>query len=428
MAGVIIIAILFTIVPQIMDTDDDIVEKDSSIVQNVSFNVIIDNSASLAGYLSGSTEFKDNTSKLLSFLDKLQNTSFETNSYKATSIYYASGSSFVKEKLNSSAFRDKMRNGIATGGESMIDSTLEKIIDEHAGNDKIAILLTDGIFDDRSADPANKISIMQGKISSVFNKAVKKGLSTVVYQFMSKFNGSYFTADQNVVQINGIRPYFVWVIGGNSALERFVRALESEENFKPENKAYCGLKLSSIHTEVLGFTKFNIATYDTTDGTKVIEFNDTPTHTTPASFVLGLDFRKLPYIFQNDAILNPRLKFDTLYVKFKGLPPKFISKDKYASEIDPNDKSALTRCSHFIEIEFSEVIFNTNEKDGLSYFSLLIKNKKPDWITNASASYDWDAGGLGMSKTFGLDKFIDGVYDAYKDKDDILELKFYLKL
>jgi hypothetical protein len=122
-AGVIVLVIISVILSKTIKGDEDTGDKDPSSVQNISFNIIIDNSASLAGYFNGSTEFKDNTSKLLSFLDKLDNASVEANNYKSTSIYYAAGSSFEKEQLNSSSFVDKMRKGIAAGGESIIDST-----------------------------------------------------------------------------------------------------------------------------------------------------------------------------------------------------------------------------------------------------------------------------------------------------------------
>lgn len=402
---------------------------------NVTINLIIDNSASLAGYFSGRTEFKENISGLVSIFDKMlgdsivfranTDTALVTNLYvfRKLEIIFGSDSNFNFTGLTAPQFIDSMNNGITIRNSSNLDEVLTRMISKHSDKKSISVFISDGVYDDKTSDCDNKIATMRAKIASLFNIANNKNLSTVVYQFNSKFSGAYYTCSGNVIPIMQQRPYYIWFIGDSDYLIELVKRLEIIQNFKPVNKVYCGAKVKNINSELLSQTYLNginaLIPSDTGDpqiiAGKDAEAND------PVTFSIGFDFSMLPSVLQSDTVMNRLFEVESKLIT-QARPAKIYSASNYKSKIDPNDVGALGKYTHFIEFAFSRILYD-NE---VSSFKVKLKNIIPQWVKTAATNNDNDIRGFGANKTFGLDQFIYGIYDAYSGKDDIFEQVFLI--
>lgn len=202
------------------------------------FNVYIENSGSMDGYVNGATHFETSVYNYLSDI-KISELTDSLNLFYINSRAIPFGSDIADfiEKLEPSTFRER-------GGDrktSDISNILKTILNSHKSDKTVSILVTDGIFspgkykrdekgelikdESRKPIPIDATEYLTNQeigIKTSFAEHLKKHKNTavMVYQLESKFNGKYYDKLDNPTQINEVRPFYIWIIGDMKYLKK----------------------------------------------------------------------------------------------------------------------------------------------------------------------------------------------------------------
>ena len=202
------------------------------------FNVYIENSGSMDGYVNGATHFETSVYNYLSDI-KISELTDSLNLFYINSRAIPFGSDIADfiEKLEPSTFRER-------GGDrktSDISNILKTILNSHKSDKTVSILVTDGIFspgkykrdekgelikdESRKPIPIDATEYLTNQeigIKTSFAEHLKKHKNTavMVYQLESKFNGKYYDKLDNPTQINEVRPFYIWIIGDKKELKK----------------------------------------------------------------------------------------------------------------------------------------------------------------------------------------------------------------
>lgn len=202
------------------------------------YNVYIENSGSMDGYVKGATHFETSVYNYLSDI-KISGLTDSLNLFYINSRAIPFGSDIADfiEKLEPSTFRER-------GGDrktSDISNILKTILNSHKSDKTVSILVTDGIFspgkykrdekgelikdESRKPIPIDATEYLTNQeigIKTSFAEHLKKHKNTavMVYQLESKFNGKYYDKLDNPTQINEVRPFYIWIIGDMKYLKK----------------------------------------------------------------------------------------------------------------------------------------------------------------------------------------------------------------
>ncbi len=402
------------------------VTKTSTSQKEIRISFILENSGSMAGFMVGNSQFKENITNLAASIDKFardtrakpvlkevqkKNTP-DTTFIDSLVIFFSeqdysyAGSSAVSNPIASNAheFNSKIKSGIATEQTSPLDKILHNAIQKNTTGG-VSILVSDFVFDDKSQDCGSLLSGIQGRIATVFNEAaVDTNFAVFIYRFESSFIGPYETCNNSSLMRNSKNhPYFIWMMGDRAALELLNKRLESEKDFCPSNVYFFGFGESHLDVDLLMYTNksgqwsFDKSTYSLLN---VRSINDQP-----LKFTIGIDLSHYPKGLTDSLFLSKNLNVETSGIKVHS--SKFVSKD-YLKPINPKDEKIFHRFTHFIEVIF-------NEPDGEFELILSLTNNQTRWFENLSTDNDSNPAELDSGKTFGIKQFISGVESAFNN-------------
>ena len=175
-------------------------------------NVYIENSASMYGYVQGVTEFESIIYNYLTNI-KISKTAKNLNLFYVNSQIIKHGDNIEDfiQKLEPSTFRQRGGNL----GTTDISNLLKMILSETDSN-TVSIVVSDFIFSPGRGRNAQEYLVNQ-QIGIKNNMATylndHQDAAVCIYQFFSRFEGRYYNREDRPVQINGQRPFYVWVIG-----------------------------------------------------------------------------------------------------------------------------------------------------------------------------------------------------------------------
>jgi hypothetical protein len=130
----------------------------------------------------------------------------------------------------------------------------------------------------------------------------------------------------------------------------------------------------------------------------------------PLEYWAGIDLSLLPHFAQDQTYLRKNLVVSANNMKVKMLEV-LADKQKFLNKVvDPTDKKLAVKCTHFIRIKVESMESYRGE------INLSLNKINPNWIQSCSHTCG-DSAETKRDKTFGLTYTIDGIADAYKNRE-----------
>lgn len=385
------------------------------------YNVYIENSGSMDGYVKGATHFETSVYNYLSDI-KISGLTDSLNLFYINSRAIPFGSDIADfiEKLEPSTFRER-------GGDrktSDISNILKTILNSHKSDKTVSILVTDGIFspgkykrdekgelikdESRKPIPIDATEYLTNQeigIKTSFAEHLKKHKNTavMVYQLESKFNGKYYDKLDNPTQINEVRPFYIWIIGDMKYLKKLREKIPDE---KLQERSY--KKWLNVFT-IMPCNQ-NIE-YRVSGGNSKDFKYDKNNHKVITN--LGSAGRKGMYGFNVKADFSKML-LENSYIQ---TPSNYENSSEFKLTITPDNKSS--QYTHTLTFEAN------NKKFKGKSINVKLKSKLPEWIEKTN---DNDGSQAVKHKTYGIKQQLNGVYDAFTfEGDTYTEIKIDIK-
>lgn len=358
------------------------------------FNVFVESSASMDGYVKGNTNFKTTLHRLIGQVvaDVLKDDRSISLNYINTQI--------KKQRVKPKQFtQDLSPTSFRNAGGSRANSDIIEIISNVVKSTKsgeFSMFVSDCVYSPESSNDIDKaLKKQQTDMLNILKNKVKtdNDFGVVVYRLTSDFHGYYYNKTDAEIMVNGVRPYFVWFFGNKSIL---ADVCESISEIMKEEKA----------NFVAGISGYNYMPYRTIA-------SDHSYHYLSAK---SKDNSLFTFSFRADL---SRLPLSKDYLLDKG--NYAMGKDKYfikkIEAIDPSDsrnKGCNYKYTVCIRGRKNSMITPTTVE--ISIKSML--SEVPQWVKlfDDPNGNDYNSGyDAKKIRTFGLRSLIEGIADFYKE-------------
>ena len=298
-----------------------------------------------------------------------------------------------------------------TGNASYTDFKLifEKIIQaQKPGN--VSVLVTDLIY-----SPQNTADVSVEKIlneeNSVATSIFKtyKGKSIIVNQLMGDYNGQYYPYNGAPFAYNGKRPVYLIIVADASTIDR----MNGDDNFakflRPaglKNSYRFNQAQSEINVKVIPDWKDNVGRFRQSRSEQNQLTNcEGDRETGILCFTLAANLKPLA---KDDAFLTNAANYNVQSQSGFDITIRAIKPD----DITNNNRSYLDGMTHLITAKGK---FATSRDE----LSITLANQFPEWIKTSSSTSDINPQAADFSTTtFGLERFLQGIYDAFSAGND----------
>lgn len=384
------------------DADDELVstnyQQKVATVKKTDVCVYVENSGSMYGYVGTGvgSDFRNTvydylTNIKLSYVFDCMHLHF-VNSQVMT--LKPDVKDFV-DKLTPNSFR-------VVGGNSGSTDIAEIIKRIYPSNGRTALLVSDCIVSPGRGKNASEYLANQQAGLKVF-MGEQKGLrntGVIIYRMLGHFKGYYYNTVDYKKQYDGIRPYYIWVMGDIRHLKKMREITESKMKTPPDEICVISMGDSNIKYNIVpAGGKYKISHTDrfTIEKLKKVK----TTYGERAVVKLNADFSKM---LQDDTYLTD------------------VSNYEVSDKMYSVDNVIKTNSNQYVITISSPIV-----KKGSIYVRL--KNKPPQWVNSCS---DTDGGfpnpNAKLQTTYGLSYLIGGVYDAYTfNGDNLAEMKITIK-
>lgn len=385
-------------------------ERNAEFIQNnpieaKQFNVYIECSASMDGYVTGNTQFKTDIHRIIGQItaDVLSNdTCLSLNLINSVIINSKKNPKQFSQSLSPAFF--KSENELAHGDRANSDiiEIIENVI-KQTPSKGLSMFVSDCVYSPEGADDIDKaLKKQETDLLNALKRRTKnegyENFGVLLYRFESDFNGIYYTKTNSQININnGKRPYFVWFFGDESILASVYRSINSiredrNADFIATIKGYKYLPYKTLGSD--HFCHFLNAKANT-DG--LYNF----------SFIADLSYLPL----SKDYICN--------------VDNYICAKDKYyIKSIEPYDETSKDSINYNyrfrVAIKGGKNNFITPTVVEISMRSM--SSSIPKWVKNNDdpKGNDYDNGYKAtLQRTFGLESLVEGLNDFYNNKEYI---------
>ena len=389
---------------------DPVVDKPAaaaSAAGPVAFDVYMDNSASMDGYLSGAgTDFKNDVHTLLKDLQTQGIADTIDLGYVNDRICpyrYNASAAEVNAFIRTLNHDSLVRNGCGRK-DSYMDEMLQQVIGSNP--DHVHVLISDYIFSIGRGNSAELLKQQGDNVETVLSGELRKrDFSTIILKFSSDFNGTYYVESKgggngSSVTVHGIRrPYYMMIFGSAGRVRRLVEFYKSShfrtfngfENvfyfFQPGGHAPAAKLIRK--NRVGDFEIAQPATRLVIDKAVAdsVEFQ--------CAVAVNLDELKL-----DDAYLTNPANYE--------LPANYKI-GAILRNNDPTDE-AMRGYSHMF-------LIRTNDLKSVQDVYVRLKSRIPQWVYAGSTMDDASPGDTTQQKqTFGFHYLVEGISRAYADK------------
>jgi hypothetical protein len=258
-------------------------EKSDSQIKKAIF--YIENSGSIKGYVEGGTQYVNVLTNIANHPDFVKE--------NIESIFYlTSGVSSPIKVLN-------LRENLVPANFNQTRSNLNQLFKttlDSARGDRIAILISDGIYDMcPNPTPLSTLKTLGHELRSIFiNKLTNSNFQTILVKLQSNFNGSYYPGCCcSTFNINQKRPYYLWIFGETERLEKYF----SDEYLKSLNGYVNSARFFKYNSTQITYNPNShkkIGTFYPSNSNKYT-LEDVNTNSTRVfQFSIAIDFSKLP--------------------------------------------------------------------------------------------------------------------------------------
>lgn len=372
-------------------------------------NVFVENSGSMDGYVQGVTEFEQ---AVYSYISDIKNNS---DVCSQMNLYYINSNKIKQpddvadfiDKLEPAEFRRRGGNRQTTD----LSNIIRDVIQDQQDNE-INLLITDCVFSPGRGRAAQAYLINQqiGIKGHIANKLKESpNFAVVIYQLQSKFEGKYYNCYDVPTNINDQRPFYIILFGERSRLSTLVKNISSKKiKGSGAMNSYCISNMTETpEYSVLVSPKIGSFKPDPKDAKHSIlkAKIDKRNPINPFTLSIGVDFSD--FLLDDDYICDIS---------------NFTCNNKsYSLEIGKNT-GARTVYSHIVKLALNGNIISRGRID------ISLNKYRCSWADDMT---DEDGeninAGDAMHKTFGLKYMIDGIYEAYSDKNQYTTLTINIK-
>jgi hypothetical protein len=372
-------------------------ETNAAPIQKCTYNIYLENSLSLNGYLnvSGDSNFKSNVYGLITTISGLEEKKslnlYDVNKTLIPVAINADASQVSQyiETLNAEVFRKRSSAKGGDQSQSDLGSILKNLLDSTTTNN-IQVLVSDGVFSPgRNRDAQNYLDQQKNSIHAyVAENLRKQEFATLVLQFYSDFKGTYYYQDDTRSNDKFFerRPYYIICFGPEAALNNLLKVIEQQNKFEgfQDFLFLTGKKKYDVRESILQYNDCYeydpddpLVITDVTAGGKDNRFR----------IKMGVDLVRIP---ANTVYLEDNNNYN-------------VSNGYAVESIQPSVRSGFT---HEIILVASRPI--------LGPIKLSLKRQLPAWVGSSSIDSDkgWSAEAL-SGKTFGIRYLLEGINDAY---------------
>lgn len=375
-------------------------------------NFFLETSASMKGYLSGSSDFVKFIPNLLVDIEGRVNFL-----KKPLNINFINGDSVQHYKGSTADFiHDISTTQVATAKSSQMHNIFEMVTNATDSND-ISLLVSDCIlsYTDEEIKKRPTINIekadgeLKAFIKQAFLKMKAKNICANVYGFNSTFFGTYYSYDNTKFLIKGNvnRPFYLWIVGNKELVSKFCNTLQEFPDFKHQLAISFGMFEYPI-------SNYNLLFKTGKEGSWSYDNNNLKetsiTKNKAIRFSIAVNFNKLPPYAKDINYLKANFKLAKTNMEAK------ILDIKKASEIDfskaaPKEKSIIQDATHIISFEVTD-LYQTQGTLGLN-LPLLYDTGYKNWSTMNDKSIS-----LIENKTFAFEHLVNGVKEAYQTTNE----------
>lgn len=361
------------------------------------YNIYVENSGSMDGYVKGKTEFEQSVYSYLSDI-KISDICSEMNLYYINSEMHKHKpdvQNFI-EKLEPNTFKARGGNRATTDISDIIGDILDSL-----GRDTVSILVSDFVFSPGSGVNADEYLLNQ-QIGIKNHFALKQksnpNLAMMIYQLSSKFEGKYYDRNNTPYNINHQRPFYIMIIGDSYNLIKLTNEI-SKEKIKGSgviNSYSLSKAVPSVTYGVLAMPKIGSFNPDPASPLTSIKSAkiDKKNPNTKFMVSVGVDFSKL---LLDDDYLMDSSNYEISNKSFN------ISVDKAKNN---------TKYTHIVKLSLNPKLANLYK--GPLTIQLL---KHPStWSESVTNPDDVGIQNITTDKTYGFKYLVGGIYDSYSSE------------
>ena len=361
----------------------------------------LETSASMGGYLKGGTAFKDVVADVVTKANQIHPVSLYTISGKAQPVT-GGVNSFVAELATTP---------LATGKSSEMHQIFKQVGSKAGGND-LAIFVSDCILSFPDADIRRNPEINRSDASSTLKNNVydqfasfsKQGIGATVLAYVSPFNGTYYTYQNQKQKLAGeSRPFYVWVIGKQSLVSPFVQQLMDRLPAVPTKRLDFGAAGALNRYDLLfALNKKGDWRADHNNVTNITMGRKSQ----PVEFAVALNLSALPDYAQAESYLKTNLAAtaDNGSVKLVNVQKKDAVKTDRMSD---REQKLLQPNTHVLTFRVDNLFADA------ATLNLKLPVRFDTWYTTWSTMDDRTEAGR-TNKTFALEHLMTGVREAYQ--------------
>ncbi len=371
------------------------------------YNIYIENSESMFGYVNGNTEFKD---VLVRFISDIVN----NNLNNKLSLSFINDTICPQQTSKNNPLEIQyfvqnlkpvnLQNTSCTNNTSYLPNILEKSIKTNPQD--VNILISDCVFSSDKGSSTRYLSIAKETVRTLLHKQIEtNNIATVVYKFKSSFFGKYFVESNNgqTIDIPGTqRPYYVIITGPSASVNQFltkIKVAETREYKNYQNSFYLLTPNSSKPaSKILINNNKKEGNYNLSKNAKDLIINNAKPFIDPET-------KESKFVFKVASNLS-FVKADESYIT--NVSNYEITKDFKIESI-----VKITDTSNIITKGFDHIItLSSNKLNQTQTVQIKLKTKTPNWVAETGTE---DDGNPDEVHTFGFSYLMEGVSQAYND-------------
>lgn len=293
-----------------------------------------------------------------------------------------------------------------TGNAAFTDFKLifDKIFQAQRGNN-VSILITDMIYSPKNTDGVSVEKILNEENSLATNIFMQyKGKSIIVNQLQGDFDGLYYPYSGQPFHYKGQRPFYIIIIADAGVMNRMASDPKFSHFLHPDgvlNSYRFNQAQSSLKYKVIPAWKNNAGRFrESREEPGVLTHCEGDRQTGILAFSIAVDMGSLQ---RSDDFLTDVANYTVVSQNGFKLSVERINPDG----INGNNKRYLEGMTHVMTLTGK---LNTPKED----IRISLRNDFPQWIIASTCTDDTHATGGNFSRTtFGLNRFLRGIYDAF---------------
>lgn len=372
------------------------------------YNIYVENSGSMYGYVKGVTEFEQSVYSYLSDI-KISEICSEMNLYYINSVMHkqpADVEDFIY-RLEPNTFKAKGGNMATTD----ISNIIGNILDSH-GKDTVSILISDFVFSPGSGVNADEYLLNQQigiKNHFAYKQKSNPSLAMMLYQLSSKFDGKYYDRNNKPYNINHQRPFYMMIIGDSHHLKTL-----SDEIAKDRIRGSGVINSYSVSRSVSN-VDYGILTMP-----KIGSYNPDPASPLTSIKKAKIDRRNQnPKFMMSIGVNYSNLLLDDYYLMD---PANYeISNKSFIVSVDRANNN--TKYTHIIKLSLSPQLANLYKGP----LSIQLLKQPSSWSEDVTNPDDVGVQNITTDKTYGFKYLVGGVYDAYNSEKAYAKFNINIK-